>query len=164
MVRQVQLPSKIKGQMYLHHMPGRYQETLDKFIETCKQLGIQRVICLAPISEIQRKSEEYAKAIDENSLPWTTDFFPIEDFGTPVNPYEFLVFCLIQAANLVKGEAILIHCGAGVGRTSVCAVVILMILGFKAQEGLDILEKLGSHPDMPEQEDLIRWCARFLNR
>jgi protein-tyrosine phosphatase len=164
MVRQVILPSWIKGRMYIHHMPGRYSEPLDDFIRKCKELGINRVVCLTPMREIEVKSPEYAKAINEGTLPWITEFFPIQDFGNPADPDEFLSFCLMQAAYLVRGEAILIHCGAGVGRTSTCAAVILMILGFSFRDALSILAHLGSQPDTREQGDLVNCCARNLNR
>jgi len=164
MVRQVILPSKIKGRMYLHHMPGRYTESLDDFIKISENLGIIRVICLTPKREIEGKSRDYASALDNGSLPWITDSFPIEDFGCPVDPDHFLSFCLMEAANLVRGEAILLHCGAGVGRTSTCAIVILMILGWTVLEAKDLIFKMGSRPDTDEQRDLVKWCAEYLKR
>lgn len=164
MVRHVPLSSCIKGRMYLHHMPGRYSERLDDFIHAGQKLGIDRVICLVPMREIEEKSPDYAKVLKDGSLPWNTEFFPIEDYGNPVDSDAFLSFCLMQAAYLARGERILIHCGAGVGRTSTCGGTILMIIGYSCREALEVLLNLGSRPDTEEQRDLIQWCADYLNR
>ena len=59
------------------------------------------------------------------------------------------------AASLKKGDAILMHCGAGIGRTGTMATAVLMALGTAREAALRAVQAAGSHPETPSQRLLL---------
>ncbi|MBN2325368.1 MAG: phosphatase, partial [Spirochaetes bacterium] len=82
MFRSIELPVSIKGILYLHRMPG-YYESYEQSLSELSEKGIRTVISLTPLDEIRRRSPEYAKAIESDSLPFSRISFPIRDFDVP---------------------------------------------------------------------------------
>jgi hypothetical protein len=82
MFRSVTLPQNISGLLYLHSMPGRYEQWAD-FIAESKQRGIHVIVCLAPNNEIEKKSPSYADAIRDGALSCQRECFPIPDYDVP---------------------------------------------------------------------------------
>ena len=60
---------------------------------------------------------------------------------------------------LESGENLLIHCGAGIGRTGTLAASVLISLGKNLNESLDAVRSAGSNPETEEQMDLVKWVA-----
>ncbi len=158
MLRSVALPAGVPGELVLSAMPGRYRP-LDEDIAEAESSGISRIVCLAPRSEIQVKSPAYARALRSRSLPWPVEFFPIEDRGTADNREAFREFISHMAADLRAGEGILLHCGAGIGRTGMVAVCVLISLGSPKAYAEMVVRRAGSYPERPEQRELIQWFA-----
>lgn len=160
MFRQVTLPSGIQGRLYLHAMPGRH-EPLASFVSGAQQANLDAVVCLATESEVRNKSPEYFDARTRQMLPFATKNFPIEDFGVPRSEDQpaFQEFIKELAAELRAGKALLIHCRMGIGRTGTVATCVLVELGLESAEALRIVKSAGSHPEVPEQRDLIAWYS-----
>lgn len=55
--------------------------------------------------------------------------FPIVDFGAPSDPAAFGALVLDVRARLGRGQAVLAHCNAGLGRTAVFLASVLKICG-----------------------------------
>lgn len=72
---------------------------------------MNRVVCLAPVDEICKKSPDYKRALDEAKLPWVHEPFPVEDYQAPEDREDFLRLVQRIAARLQSGEKILIHGG-----------------------------------------------------
>jgi protein-tyrosine phosphatase len=158
MFRAVNLPASIAGQLFLHSMPGRcepYARTETEILEK----GINRVVCLAPIDEIRHKSTEYARAIEEGALSYAHERFAIPDYQAPEDPEAFLELTRFVVTHLRAGEHILIHCGAGIGRTGTLAVCVLIALGVREPEARSTITAAGSQPERPAQHALIGWVA-----
>jgi protein-tyrosine phosphatase len=154
-MRNVNLPSGVPGQLYLHNMPGRYaDEPIGKFLADAASKHVGCVVCLAPLDEIRNKSPEYAKLL-EAKVPWDRIDFPIPDFGVP-GKQALTAQAQEIATRLRAGTNLLIHCGAGIGRTGMMAMAVLMGLGHSHAEALLTVKAAGSCPETPEQTNLLK--------
>ena len=156
--RTVVLPRDVGGSLYLHSMPGRY-DPLSTTVSEIEEKEIDIVVSLTSLEEIRNKSPEYANAIDDNSLGFERMEFPIIDFGIPQDSITFLKLAKNLAGRLKSGENLLIHCGAGIGRTGTLAASVLISLGKNLNESLKAVGNAGSNPETDEQMDLVKWIS-----
>jgi protein-tyrosine phosphatase len=158
MLREVTLPAAISGRLFLAAMPGRYgpfEEERRAIVDS----RVDVVICLTTVEEARLKSPDYARAIEAGGLPWESRMFGIPDFGLPEDREAYLALVKSAAADLEAGRRILVHCGAGIGRTGTFAAGVLMALGMGREDALECVRRAGSHPETPEQRDLVRWVG-----
>ena len=158
MFRSVVLPEAIKGRLYLHSMPGRY-EPYEATREAIRMKGIAQVVCLTSLDEIAGKSPDYARALQRNAIPWQQIMFPIVDFGVPADLDKFWELIQSISAALRAGENVLVHCAAGIGRTGTVASCVLTALGMTPEAASAQVQAAGSYAERPEQVALIRWAA-----
>ncbi|SFM86070.1 Tyrosine phosphatase family protein [Thermodesulforhabdus norvegica] len=161
MFRSVTLPQNVPGRLLLHSMPGRF-ESWQQFLEKAKQYRIDHIVCLASDDEIEIKSPSYARAIQNRTLEIPRRCFHIPDFGTPDNPQEYAEFVMHIAELLRSGKTILVHCGAGIGRTGTLAITLLLALGVDRTEAELTVGSTGSHPETDGQRGLIDWFEEWL--
>jgi protein-tyrosine phosphatase len=152
--RPVKLPSGVKGRLFLHSMPGR-RESLESVWAEMARLGITCIACLAGPDEIDVKSRDYGYAVRERCTPCEMRSFPIPDFGVPDDDVAFWRFADDMAALLTTGDAVLMHCGAGIGRSGTMATSVLMALGDTLDAALRAVQAAGSHPETPSQHSLL---------
>jgi len=160
--RSIELPDNVRGKIYLHSMPGRY-EPLEQLLLELSNKGIQMVISLASMDEIRAKAPDYAKAIATGAMPFERISFPIKDFSVPKDKESYLQFVRKVAKYVKAGESILIHCGAGKGRTGTVAASVLLALGFNKSDALERIQSAGSYPETTDQAALIDWIADQLD-
>ena len=161
MLRKVDLPKGVEGELFLHSMPARY-ETLNRVRSEIERLGVSRVISLAPKDEISRKSPEYYKALQTGDIGWKQTIFGITDYGVPEDREAFIQFVKEVAGYLQTGERILVHCGAGIGRTGMFAISLLMALGVNREPSRMVISLAGSEPETPEQNEFVDWVTKRL--
>ncbi len=161
MFRHVPLPEDVKGRLYLHSMPGRF-EPLQASVDEIQRRGIAQVICLTSLEEIRGKSPAYARLLSNGAMPWRQVMFPIVDFGVPSSRQRFLSFVLQIAQSLRAGDYVLLHCAAGIGRTGLVAASVLVALGMSADAAQQTVQAAGSYAERPEQVELIHWVAHSL--
>ena len=112
------------------------------------------------MEEIRNKSPEYANAIEESVLSWKSDMFPVPDFGVPDDRKGLRSLAVKVADGLRAGESILVHCGAGIGRTGMFAICVLMSSGMRKAKAQEVIKAAGSCPERACQWELIDSLAK----
>src|SRR5262249_53092306 len=127
------------------------------------RLGVRNIVSLAPQEEIMEKSPDYASAIDSGQVPCAIRWLPIRDYHAPDDENAFRALVFEVANSLRQGQIFLVHCGAGIGRTGMFAVGVLMALGFSSKEARNTVGAAGSAPERMSQEEALRRFERFLD-
>ncbi|HSP15640.1 MAG TPA: dual specificity protein phosphatase family protein [Thermoanaerobaculia bacterium] len=148
----------VSGHLFLHSMPGRH-ELFDDAKAAIAGSRIQQVICLTPDFEIEEKSPHYAKAIAEG-VPWEHVSHPVSDFGVPDDAPAFERLARSVADSLKRGENVLVHCAAGIGRTGTFAVAVLCQLGYELHEARKIVYEAGSSAESQAQIEFLESICR----
>jgi protein tyrosine/serine phosphatase len=139
-------------------MPGR-NEPLETMWTSIRAEDIQVIICLTGPEEIRARSPAYAGALAANTAPCAVECFPIADYGIPEDREAFWALASRVAQRLTRGHHVLIHCGAGIGRTGMLAACVLLALGRSEDGSAQAVSSAGSHPETPPQRALVSWCA-----
>jgi protein-tyrosine phosphatase len=87
--------------------------------------------------------------------------FPIPDRSVPDSAAAFEGLLDHVDQHLRKNQAVVVHCRAGIGRSSMIAAALLLRRGLSAAEAFDLLSKARgcSVPDTPEQREWIERLA-----
>jgi protein-tyrosine phosphatase len=157
MFRRVELPARVPGRLLLHSMPGRY-EAIERAWDQVRKEAVRAIVCLAEKSELHEKSSEYAHAIEAGTVPCVVLPFEVPDRGVPADRHAFWALAGDVAKRLQSGEAVLIHCAGGVGRTATLAVCVLLALGEPVSDARNVVSRAGSTVETAQQRELISWC------
>jgi protein-tyrosine phosphatase len=141
-------------------MPGR-DEPLDRTWEDLRREEVQVVVCLAEPEEIRGKSAAYAGALEAQAVPCPVESFPVADFGVPGDREAFWALACRVGRRLTGGERVVIHCGAGIGRTGTLAACVLLALGEPQAQAEEAVSAAGSHPETIAQRALVSSCAAY---
>lgn len=155
--RRVSLPDYITGKMYLHPMPGRF-EKITQFVNELEQKNIRKIICLTGLEEISRISPDYHALIKKHHDNFHIECFPIPDFGVPDDPEAFLRLARLSSDQVKTGEAVLIHCGMGIGRTGLFGVLLLMVSGLTRKDAEFAIQSAGAGVQTNSQKEFISWA------
>jgi protein-tyrosine phosphatase len=135
-------------------MPGRL-EPWPAFLDEARDKGLQRVLCLNPLFEVERLSPAYAEAISAGTLPFAFTHLPMQDFGLAAALDDYRRVVDEVAAGVRQGEVLLLHCAAGIGRTGTTAACLLKRLGAPTAVALQRVREAGSNPESALQRGLI---------
>ncbi|HEY0825863.1 MAG TPA: tyrosine-protein phosphatase [Ramlibacter sp.] len=155
-LRPLRLPEGTPGQVWLGSMPGRF-EPWSVFHQEARRTGLGTVVCLAPRPELAELSPDYHAALSRGGLPFRWMNVPMRNFGLPEDPAGFRRDIASLAQDVRRGEVVLLHCAAGLGRTGTAAACLLKALGVEAQDALDRVRAAGSNPQNAEQSGLVHW-------
>ena len=158
MFRRVDLPARVPGRLLLHSMPGRY-EALESVWNEVRIEAVHAIVCLAEKDELREKSSEYAQSLDDGAVPCLVLPFEVPDRGAAEDRDAFWALAGDVATRLQYGEAVLIHCAGGVGRTAMLAICVLLALGEPASDARGVVARAGSTIETAPQSNLISWCA-----
>lgn len=159
LLRQFDLPAEVPGALFASPMPGRLGGDFDWDSMMINREGIDRVLSLAGMDEIQLKSPAYAGSLKRGDLPWQCQQFHIVDGGVPEDPEAFVRLARDTAEHLGAGERILVHCEAGRGRTGMFVTLVQMALGRTLEDARVATAAGGSGAAVPEQSEFEAWAA-----
>jgi len=158
MFRRVDLPARVPGRLLLHSMPGRF-EAIERVWHHLKSEAVGAIVCLTEEYEIRLKSSKYAEALESGTVPCSVMPFEIREGGVPEDRDAFWALANDIANRLRSGEALLIHCAGGVGRTAMLAVSVLLALGEPMNEAESAVSRAGSIVETMPQIEMLSWCA-----
>jgi protein-tyrosine phosphatase len=139
-------------------MPGRF-EAIERVWHHVRSEAVGAIVCLTETFEIRLKSAQYAEALESGSVPCAVLPFEIREGGVPDNRDAFWRLANEVALRLQSGEAVLIHCAGGVGRTAMLAISVLLALGEPVHEAESIVSRAGSTVETMAQIEMLSWCA-----
>jgi protein-tyrosine phosphatase len=155
-MRAVDLPAAVPGRLWLGAMPGRF-EPWSAFEQQAQRSGLGLVVCLTPRAELAELSPDYHAAVTAGRVPFRWQQLTMRNFGLPEEPSAFRRDIRQVADALQRGDAVLLHCAAGMGRTGTAAACVLKALGLSADESLRRVRSAGSNPQNAEQSGLVDW-------
>jgi protein-tyrosine phosphatase len=154
--RSLELPADVPGKLWLASMPGRF-ETWNAFEAQAERDGVALVVCLTPRDEIAELSPAYHAAVTRGRMPFRWMSVPMRNFGVPQDSAAFRRQIAEITQSLCQGEAVLLHCAAGIGRTGSTAACVLKSLGLPTEEALQRVLDAGSNPQNAQQSGLVEW-------
>ena len=155
-LRRVHLPPEVPGQLWLGSMPGRF-EAWSAFETQAERNRLRLVVCLTPRSELAELSPDYHAAVVAGRVNFRWQQVAMRNFGLPEDPAAFRRDVAAIAAALNAGDAVMLHCAAGIGRTGTAAACVLKALGLESGEALQRVRDAGSNPQNAEQSGLVDW-------
>ena len=154
-IDRVPLPAGVRGALFVcgKHAIGRDHEAA--LAEVRGVTGHDPVVvCLVEPHELRGRYDAYVEWLDAAgpaAVCW-----PVPDLHAP--PVEtMLPFVDDLARRVCGGEALLIHCAGGIGRTGTTAVCLLMRLGVPRAEAEQIvaLARPGAGPEVGAQREIV---------
>jgi len=152
----------VVGKVYLHSMPGRY-ETWADFVALCQRAQVKQILCLTSNAEIKEMSPDYYYSICSKELPAQLNNCAVPDFSIPQNLDLYRKCIQSSADRLLKGDNILIHCAAGIGRTGTAAACLLVAMSVPTEQAVSVVEAAGSRAETNKQQAFIKHYAARIN-
>ena len=152
--RPVLLDPPLAGRLWLSSMPGRF-ESWREFIAEAHRRELGLVVCLNPREELTELSPPYYRAIAQGKLPFRWLNLPMQNFGLPNDMPAFDAGIEQAATRLLAGDAVVLHCAAGLGRTGTAAACLLKRLGLSTSEAMRRVREAGSNPENALQSGLV---------
>jgi protein-tyrosine phosphatase len=146
-----------RGEIALSRMPGSVTRIEDDVAEIVA-LNCACVLTLAPHEELMRHGAHRLSSLLMNEgIEW--HHFPIVDYATPL-PSQDQAWRELSARlqdHLKNNRTILIHCYAGVGRSGMIALRLLVEQGAVPEEALNQIRKV--RPGAVERPAQYEWAT-----
>jgi protein-tyrosine phosphatase len=136
----------------------RSGDWLEDEISHWKQSGVELVISLLERDEVDDlELGREAALCDQSDIQFIS--FPIPDRGLP----DDLAFTMRFAKDVANaGKATVIHCRAGIGRSSVIAAAVMICEGVSADAALGLIQQARG-VQVPDTEAQRAWVMRLEN-
>jgi hypothetical protein len=155
-VDRIPLPDDVRGSLWLcgkHAIGPDPRKVIDEVG------GAATVVCLVERYELDARFPAYLAWLQR---PGATDvvWFPIPDLHAP-DLTRAAPFVDELVRRLRDGQALVVHCGAGMGRAGTVAVCVLNRLGIAAEAALRLVAdaRPGAGPEVGAQRDLVEAFA-----
>ncbi len=87
--------------------------------------------------------------------------FPISDRGVPASRTETCELGRSIVGGILAGQSVVIHCRAGIGRSSVLASCVLAGFGIGIEEGFDLISSTRGVP-VPDTDEQRIWAGSLV--
>jgi hypothetical protein len=154
LLRNLPVSDLVPGALFLAPMPGRL-ESWPRFLAAAREHRLGLVLCLAPPEEVAGLAPAYWRAIGSGALPFRWLNASMQNYGLPTNMPAFRAAIERAVEDLKAGDAVLLHCAAGIGRTGSAAACVLKRLGLSAEEAVRRVRAAGSNPENALQSGLV---------
>jgi protein-tyrosine phosphatase len=135
---------------------------LEDEIRALKADGVEVIVSALEPVEVEELALQHEEQICRASgIEFLS--FPIPDRSLPNSAERFAAFIESADQHLQSGRAMVVHCRAGIGRSTIIAGSLLLRHGFSAAAAFELLESARGFPvpDTPEQRE---WVERFAER
>jgi protein-tyrosine phosphatase len=126
------------------------------------RVGATTIVCLNDRGELADRYPAYVEWLGTNRGTRAV-WFPIPDLHAP--PIEAVLPLLADLhARLDRGESVIVHCGAGIGRAGTLAACLLVSLGLGADDALAVVatNRPMAGPEAGSQRELVSELAARL--
>ena len=152
------IPEVTTGRLGIMARPRSGEWLRDEVSGWC-QVGVSAVVCLLESSEITELELHDERGLCEGSR---IEFisFPITDRGVPRSVRQTSELVDRVVSWLRGGANVVIHCRAGIGRSSLIAACVMLKLGFPQKDIFPMLRRARGLP-VPDSSAQEEWLSVF---
>jgi protein-tyrosine phosphatase len=141
--------------------PRGHDWLLDE-LRALKQSGVDVVVSALTATEADDLGlSAEADGCVENGLLFLP--FPIEDRAVPAHSVQFELFINQLLERARNGKSVVIHCRAGIGRSSLIAACVLIRMGSSPSQAFQLIEHARGCP-VPETPEQHKWVENYSAR
>ena len=138
---------------------------LEEDIRLLKAEGVGVIVsALEPDESAELELSQEADACRRGGIDFIS--FPIADRSVPDSVEDFRGFLKAVEKHLQGHKAVVVHCRAGIGRSSIIAASLLLGYGLSVADAFELLRQARGFPvpDTPEQREWVeRLAVRTIN-
>jgi protein-tyrosine phosphatase len=128
-------------------------------LRVLKQSGVDVIVSALTAAETEELGlSAEAEGCANNGLLFLS--FPIEDRSLPAHSAQFELFVNQVLEHVRSGKSVVIHCRAGIGRSSVIAACLLTKIGLSPDRAFQAIEQARGCP-VPDTPGQRKWVENY---